>query len=142
MDLLLLNGNCVHCIRAAIFLLTGGTLAVAQSDSTLLFSDCSDSSEVKRVIQSADVIEVRHALVGGIQTCYSVSVNTGSGSLDGFLLGAKHPAVIQFERQEQAYIAQALPHPSEPEPNPKAAQRSKPRRYKLWNPFGSRFGTK
>jgi hypothetical protein len=141
--LLLVEWRVMNPTLGAILLLSG-TIALAQSDSALLFSDCSDSSGIKRVVQSSDVVEVRHALVGGPQTCYAVSVAAGNGDVvEGFLLGARHPAVLRFERQEQAYIAQALPSPTEPKPNhPKPAAPRKQYSHKLWNPFSARAGTK
>lgn len=126
----------------AVLLLAGAALA-AQSDSALLFSDCSDSSEVKRVVQSSDMVVVRHSLQGGPQICYAVSVAGATGNVvDGFLIGSQHPAVLAFESREQDYIAQVFTTPAAPKKqnHPKPVARSKP--YKLWNPFASRSGTK
>jgi hypothetical protein len=126
----------------AVFLLAASAFA-AESDSALLFSECSDSSEIKRVVQSTDTVVVHHSLAGGPQTCYSVSVAAGNGNvMQGFLLGSEHPAVIAFERSEQNYIAQAFSPPAQAKKqnHPKAVARAKP--YKLWNPFSSRSGTK
>jgi hypothetical protein len=125
----------------AVLLLAGVVLA-AQTDSTLLFSDCSDLSEVKRVIQSSDTVVVRHSLEGGPQTCYAVSVSGENGNVvQGFLLDSTHPAVVAFDRKEQDYIAQVFTGPKPAAPNhPKPVARAKP--FKLWNPFSSRSGTK
>jgi len=129
--------------KLCALLLLGGTLAMAQSDSALLLSDCSDSSDVKRVLQSSDVVVVRHSFAGYSQTCYSVSINSETGDVVyGFLLGATHPAVVRFEHQEENYIAQVLPGPTVPKPVPKPPARPKPHKYKLWNPFSSSAGTK
>jgi hypothetical protein len=122
----------------AVLLLAATTLA-AQSGSALLFSECSDSSDVKRVVQSSDTVVVRHSLDGGPQTCYSVSISSENGNVvNGFLLGSSHPAVIAFESKEQDYIAQVFTGPTEAKKqnHPKAVARTKP--FKLWNPFGSR----
>lgn len=126
----------------AVFLLAASAFA-AESDSALLFSDCSDTSEIKRVVQSTDTVVVHHSLAGGSQTCYSVSVAAGNGNVvDGFLLGSKHPAVLAFDRNQQNYVAQvfAPPPQAKKQNHPKAVARAKP--YKLWNPFSSRSGTK
>lgn len=130
--------------KLGVILLLSGTLVPAQSDSALLFSDCSDSSEVKRVVQSSDVVVVRHSLAGYSQTCYAVSVSAEKGEIvDGFLVGAKHPAVLRFERQEENYIAQTLSGPADAKQSrPKPAARSRQYGRKLWNPFSSRAGTK
>jgi hypothetical protein len=122
-------------------LLLAATGLLAQSDSTLLFSDCSEMSEVKRVVQSTDAVVVRHSLEGGPQTCYSVSVSGENGkTVDGFLIGPMHPAVIAFEQKEQDYISQVFTGPKPAAPNrPKPVARAK--QFKLWNPFSSR-GTK
>lgn len=129
--------------KLCAMLLLGAALAVAQSDSALLLSDCSDSSDVKRVVQSSDAVVVRHSFAGFSQTCYAVTVTGLNGdAVDGFLLGARHPAVIRFERQEETYIAQVLPGPAGAKPNPKPPARPKQHSYKLWNPFSSRAGTK
>ena len=122
----------------AVLLLAATTLA-AQSGSELLFFECSDSSEVKRVVQSSDTVVVRHSLDGGPQTCYSVSISSENGNVvNGFLLGSSHPAVIAFERKEQDYIAQTFTSPTEAKKqnHPKPVARAKP--FKLWNPFSSR----
>jgi hypothetical protein len=126
----------------AVFLLAASAFA-AESDSALLFSECSDASEIKRVVQTTDTVAVHHSLAGGPETCYSVSVSAGNGNvMDGFLLGSAHPAVAAFERNQQNYVAQAFTPPSEAKKqnHPKAVARARP--YKLWNPFSSRSGTK
>ncbi len=133
--------------KLSAFLLLGCAVALAQSnvDAVLLLSECSDSAQVRRIVQSADAVEVRHSLAGGAQTCYAVSVNTSDGNVvEGFLLGARHPTVIAFERNEQTYIAQALPQPAgASQPRTKASARPNHYGRKLWNPFGSRTaGTK
>ncbi len=117
---------------------------MAQPDSTLLVADCSDSSDVKRVVQSSDMVVVRHSFAGFSPTCYAVSVTSEQGELvEGYLVGAKHPAVIRFERQEQNYIAQALPGPTVTPPNhPKPLPPPTHYSHKLWNLFSSRTGTK
>jgi len=125
----------------AVLLLAVTTLS-AQSDSALLFSDCSDSSQVKRIVQSSDTVVVRHSLEGGPQTCYAVSVAGENGkTVDGFLIGPAHPAVIAFEQHEQDYISQVFTGPKPAAANhPKPVARAKP--FKLWNPFSSRSGAK
>jgi hypothetical protein len=130
--------------KLGVVLLLAGRFAFAQPDSALLLADCSDSSDVKRVVQSSDVVAVRHSFAGFSPTCYAVSVTPEQGGLvEGYLMGAKHPAVIQFERQEQNYIAQALPGPTVTKPNPPKAL-APPTQYsrKLWNLFSSRTGSK
>ena len=131
--------------KLGAMLLLGGTLALAQSDSALLYSECSDSSEVKRVVQSSDVVVVRHSLSGGPQTCYAVSISGGNGkAVEGFLLGPAHPAVIAFDRKEEDYVAQVLPGHAEPKQvgHPKPVVHAKQYSHKFWNPFSSRAGTK
>jgi hypothetical protein len=121
-------------------LILGAAVVWAQSDSTFLYSECSDASRITRVIQSGDAVEVRHSLSGGSETCYAVSVTAAGGEhFEGFLLGAAHPAVIRFERQEESYIAQAFgsaaskkPNASRPAARPKRASRSS------WNPFSTK----
>ena len=111
--------------------------------AALLFSDCSDSSVVKRIVQSSDTVVVRHSLEGGPQTCYAVSVAGENGkTVEGFLIGQAHPAVVAFEQREQDYISQVFTGPTDAKKQnqPKPVARSKP--YKLWNPFSSRSGTK
>jgi len=127
--------------KLGAILLLAATGLPAQSDLALLFSDCSETSDVKRVVQSSDQVVVRHSLEGGPQTCYAVSVAGENGKIvDGFLIGQTHPAVVAFEQNELDYIAQVFTGPKPARPNrPKPVARAKP--YKLWNPFGSR-GTK
>lgn len=130
-------------LKLSAALLLAGVALAADSDSALLFSDCSDASEIKRVVQSTDTVAVHHSLAGGAQTCYSVSVAAENGKvMEGFLLGSEHPAVVAFERNQQNYVAQVFtpPAPAKKQNHPKAVARAKP--YKLWNPFSSRSGTK
>jgi len=124
--------------RLGAILNFGVVVAFAQSDPVFLLSECSETASVKRVIQSSDVVEIRHSLAGGAETCYSVSVTTDSGStVNGFLLGARHPAVVRFDRQENAYIAAALsPAPAAKPSHTKAPPRAKS--HKGWNPFSTR----
>jgi len=90
------------------------------------------------VIQSADVVEVRHSLAGGAETCYSVSVAAENGKMvEGFLLGATHPAVIRFEHQETAFIAQAM-SPAIPAKASGAKTSRRAKGHKSWNPFSTR----
>jgi|SRR5579871_1152321 len=124
-------------------LLLAATALAAQSDSALLFSDCSETSEVKRVVQSTDAVIVRHSLEGGPQICYSVTVSAENGkNTDGFLIGPSHPAVLAFEQKEQDYISQVFTGPKPPAApaRPKPVAHAKP--FKLWNPFSSTRGTK
>lgn len=129
----------------AAILLLSGTFAFAQSDSVFLFSECSQSSEIRRVVQSSDVVVVRHSFAGYAETCYAVTVSGQNGKkVDGFLIGVDHPAIARFESQEQDYIAQSLPAPAQAKPSqPKTvAARRKPPAHRFWNPFSSRAGTK
>jgi hypothetical protein len=131
---------------SAVFLVAcGAAFAQSSLNAVLLLSECSDSAQVRRVVQSSDMVAVRHSLAGGEQTCYAVSITAADGNLvEGFLLGARHPALIAFERNEQTYISQALPQPSSVS-QPQAKVPARPKHYgrKLWNPFGSRAaGTK
>jgi hypothetical protein len=129
--------------KLGVVLLLAGSFAFAQPDSALLLAECSDSSDVKRVVQSSDVVVVRHSFAGFSPTCYAVSVTPERGDLvEGYLVGAKHPSVIRFESHEQNYIAQALPGPTVTKPNqPKPLARRQHSR-KLWNLFTARAGTK
>jgi len=126
--------------KLSAMLIFGAAIAWAQSDSALLFSECSDASSIQRVIQSADLVEVRHSLAGGAETCYAVSVKTGSGEVvEGFLMGARHPAVIRFERQEESYIARAFSTPTEKKSNvPKTSAHRKRVTHNRWNPFSTK----
>lgn len=126
-------------IQLCAVLFLGATLAVAESGSVLLLSDCSDASPVKRVIQSSDVVEVRHSLIGESQSCYAVSIMAENGSVvDGFILGAQHPAVIRFERQEQTYIAQSFSLGAETrDSRAKRSARAKQSGHRSWNRFST-----
>jgi hypothetical protein len=121
-------------------LILGAAIAWAQSDSTLLYSECSDASSIMRVIQSTDTVEVRHSLAGGAETCYAVSVTTAGGEhVEGSLLGAAHPAVIRFERQEQSYIAQTFGNETSKKANaPKPTARHRRASRSSWNPFSTK----
>lgn len=91
--------------------LLGCSAALAQpaSDPVLLFADCSDASQIRRVVQTSDLVEVRHSLAGDSQTCYAVSLTTAQGErVNGFLLGGVHPAVAAFDREVQARIREGL----------------------------------
>ena len=112
--------------KLGIILLFGAALihaqTHAQTDAALVFSDCSDSSDVKRIVQSADTVLVRHSIAGLDQACYSVLVTSEMGDVvEGFLVGGKHPAAIRFERHEKNYVAQE--HSTRPRARNKQSQR-------------------
>ena len=125
-------------LRAIVFLIFA--FAPLRADSVFLFADCSDSSNVKRVIQTSDRVTVRHSLAGGPETCYSVSVTGATGEVvQGYLLGETHPAVVAFERQEESYVAQSLSKTAESNgPSSKPAVHAKRAARKFWNPFATK----
>ena len=126
-----------------MLLLGGAVFAGQQPGSVLLYSECSDSSQIARVLQNSDAVAVRHSFSGGAQACYSVSVTAHDGQvIDGFLLGAHHPAVIQFERQQQSYIAQVFTPPAPKKTQAKVQARSRQHSHTFWNPFSTHSGTK
>jgi len=127
-------------MKLSATLILGAAMAGAQSDSTLLYSECSNTSSIRRVIQSADTVEVRHSLTGEAETCYAVSVTTAGGEhVHGFLLGAAHPAVIRFERQQESHIAQAFGGAASEKPNAKKPVARHKRAWRSsWNPFSTK----
>jgi hypothetical protein len=125
--------------RMGAILLLAGSGLVAQSEPALLFSECSDTSAVKRIVQASDLVVVRHSVAGGPQTCYAVSVSGESGRvLEGFLIGLNHPAVRAFDHKEEEYIAQVFTGAAETKKQSQPKPMARAKRYKFWNPFSSR----
>ena len=132
-------------LKLAAILLWGGTLALAQSDASLLFSECSDSSEVKRVVQSSDVVVVRHSLAGDAQTCYAVSIAAGNGKVVDGSCSARAIRRCWLSSRKKKIILLRCRQPAGPKPQnqPKPVLRPKPHySHKLWNPFSARASAK
>lgn len=87
-----------------VLLLFVATLAFAgpQSDTILLFASCSDAGELRGVMRKSDAVQVRYSLAGDSETCYSVFATVHGKVLEGYLLGAEHPAVVAFEQQARS----------------------------------------
>ena len=90
--------------------------ACAQSpgQSFDLLRDCADSSSVVAEILAADPVQVRFSVAGGSNTCYAVSATADGRQIDGYLLGAAHPAIETFVRGVQADIPELPPPPPAP----------------------------
>ena len=128
---------------AALLAFALAAYAQPQPGSTLLYSECSDTSQIARVLQSSDTVAVRHSFSGGSQACYSVSVTARDGQItEGFLLGAHHPAIIEFERQQQSYISRTFSPPGPKKASPKTQARARQHSHTFWNPFTTHSGTK
>src|SRR5271154_6671558 len=82
------------------FVLAALTLraATAGSNSIPLLADCSDPSSIVATIQKSDGLRIRHSLRSGQDVCYAVAVTVDGKTLEGFVNGAAHPAIEEFER--------------------------------------------
>jgi hypothetical protein len=88
--------------------------ATAGSDSLPLLADCSDPSSVVATIHTSDPVRVRYSLGGGRETCYAVAVTKDGKTVDGFVVGAGHPDVAEFERAARLRVPEIPPPPPPP----------------------------
>jgi len=92
-------------------------MAQVPEDRLSLLASCSDVTGVKATIQKSDAVRVRFSMAGSGQDCYSVSVSLGGSVVDGYLLGAEHPAIAEFERMRSSQPA-IMPYVPPPPPAP------------------------
>jgi peroxiredoxin len=115
-----------RCTRAlSVFrtlpLVLTAALGAAQAESAglPLLGSCDDANDVKATIQKSDTVRIRFSMAGSGQECYSVSASVDGRVLDGYLLGADHPAIAEFERMRSRQPA-IMPYVPPPPPPPEA----------------------
>jgi peroxiredoxin len=94
-------------------------MAQVPEDTLSLLASCSDVTGVKATIQKSDAVRVRFSMAGSGQDCYSVSASVDGRQVDGYLLGAEHPAIAEFERMRSRQPA-IMPYVPPPPPPPEA----------------------
>src|ERR1017187_6534659 len=92
------------------------SIAQPTDDGMWLLDGCTGSAAKLVPIHPSDSVEVRYSITGNDQACYAVTVNLGERLLRGYLLGAVHPAVAEFEQAARSCIP-ALPVPEKPRPS-------------------------
>lgn len=83
-------------------------IAVAHA-STPVRDSCTDDSTIVANVQPTDPIQIRHAVVGEANPCYSVLVTQAGKEVQGFVLGTTLPAVQEFERTRALESRVAVP---------------------------------
>ncbi len=93
-------------------------IAVGQSsgDGLALFGSCDGGNPIA-TIRSSDPVQIRYSFAGGTETCYAVSATANGKEVEGFLLGAAHPMIAEFEKEARSHIP-AIPDPPKPKPEP------------------------
>jgi len=79
-----------------------------------LLASCSSDAETVATIQASDPVQIRYSMAGDSQMCYAVSVAVGGKAIQGYLLGAAHPAVAEFEREARTHVPEIPPPPAPP----------------------------
>jgi peroxiredoxin len=113
----------VHTLPFALAAAVG--LAQAPSAGLPLLGSCGDANDVKATIQRSDTVQVRYSLAGTGQDCYAVSVTLDGRVAEGYLLGAEHPAIADFERVRSLQPA-ILPYVPPPPAPPESAKPAAP----------------
>jgi peroxiredoxin len=90
-----------------------------------LLGGCDDANDVKATIQKSDAVRVRFSMAGSGQECYSVSATVDGRTVDGYLLGAEHPAIAEFERMRSRQPA-IMPYVPPPPPPPESEKQAVP----------------
>ena len=103
----------------ALTLALAGTAGFAQAPGGLqLLASCDDTTDVKATIRTTDAVQVHSSLAGSGQQCYSVTASVDGQELRGYVLGAGHPAIVEYERvrARQPVIMPYIPPPPAPQP--------------------------
>jgi peroxiredoxin len=102
-------------------------LGFAQTPPTTLplLKSCDDANDVRVMIQKSDTVRVRFSMAGAGQECYSVSVSLEDRVEEGYLLGAEHPAIADFERMRSKQPA-IMPYVPPPPPPPESEKPAAP----------------
>ena len=81
-----------------------------------MLASCSEPEKAGAMIHSSDELRVRYSLAGYQQTCYAVTVTQNEKQINGYVLGAAHPAIAEFEREARTHIPEPPPPPPPPKP--------------------------
>jgi peroxiredoxin len=103
---------------------TATALSAAAADLALLAS-CSSDAEKIATIQSSDPLQVGYSMAGESQMCYSVTVTVNGKAVKGYVLGAAHPTIAEFEREARTHVPE-IPPPPPPLPAAPTAQATAP----------------
>lgn len=76
-----------------------------------LLADCSQGSDVVASIETTTPVSIRYSMAGDSETCYAVTVTLDGKALNGYLLGARHPAIAQFDSDPRGRIPEIPPPP-------------------------------
>jgi peroxiredoxin len=79
-----------------------------------LLASCSSEAETVATIQASDPLQIRYSMGGGSQVCYAVSVTVDGKAVQGYLLGAAHPVIAEFEREARTHVPEIPPAPAPP----------------------------
>ncbi len=96
------------------FILTVGVVPPAAGAGLALLSSCSSESETVATIQASDPLQIRYSMGGESQLCYAVSVTVDGKVVKGYVLGAAHPAIAEFEREARTHVPEIPPPPPPP----------------------------
>jgi peroxiredoxin len=89
-----------------------------------LLGNCAEPEHVLGTLEAGQLVRVRSAMAGAPVTCYAVTTTLDGKSIEGYILGDKLPAIVDFERQRreaalaaaQARAAAAVPSAAAPAP--------------------------
>lgn len=97
-------------------MLAVGAVPPAAGAGLALLASCSSESETVATIQVSDPLQIRYSMGGESQLCYAVSVTVDGKVVQGYLLGAAHPAIGEFEREARTHVPEIPPPPPPPPP--------------------------
>jgi peroxiredoxin len=99
-----------------------GAVPPAAGAGLALLGSCSSEGETVATIQASDPLQIRYSMGGESQICYAVSVTLNGKVVQGYVLGAAHPVIAEFEREARTHVPEIPPPP----PPPPAAAPSAP----------------
>ena len=106
-------------------LLLAGAVGFAQTpDRVALLASCDDSNDIKATVRMTDTVQVHSSLAESGQECFSVSATIDGQVVRGYILGDRHPAILDYERvrAKQPVIMPYVPPPAAPAEDAKDAK--------------------
>ncbi len=79
--------------------LAAGWLCAQTPDSFPLLKTCSGGAETVATLHASDSVKVRFNYAGDAGNCYAVTATIGDRTVEGYLVGAGHPAITAFEKE-------------------------------------------
>lgn len=94
-------------------------VSAQEPDQFPLLKSCTKDAEILAMLDAGHTVKVRFNYAGDAGNCYAVTATVGGNNINGYLIGAGHPAVAAFEKEVRSQSL-AIPAPA-PSPVPTQA---------------------